>query len=99
MANENWLEGKWHEFKGEMRKMWGNITDDDLEKTKGNMTSIRGLVQQKYGTAEETWGQKFDDLAGKFKKSAADASEGVKESLRDSEREDEAEAAATTPKH
>lgn len=52
--NENILKGKWKEMKGEIVKSWGKITEDELEQTKGDLTKISGLVQQKYGEAQES---------------------------------------------
>lgn len=66
--NQDTLSGKWKEIKGQMRKTWGKLTDDEVEQTKGNMESISGLIQQKYGYAKEdanskvnTWLEQFDD--------------------------------------
>ena len=82
MSSTNWIEGKWDEFKGEVRKVWGTLTDDDLEKTKGNLTSIGGLVQQKYGKAEDGVHDRITEMAKKFQKGTADATQAAKESLR-----------------
>ena len=38
--NENTIKGKWLEIKGDVRKAWGKLTDDELEQTKGDMTAI-----------------------------------------------------------
>jgi len=38
--------------KGDLQKTWGKITGDEFEKTKGNVQEIAGLVQQKYGMAQ-----------------------------------------------
>ena len=46
--NENTIKGKWLEIKGDIQKAWGKLTDDELEKTKGDMKAIGGLIQQKY---------------------------------------------------
>ncbi len=51
--NENLIKGKWKEIKGEIQKSWGKLTDDELEKTKGDMKAIGGLIQQRYGHAQE----------------------------------------------
>ncbi len=52
--NENILKGKWKEIKGEVIRSWGKITEDELDQTKGDLTKISGLVQQKYGEAQES---------------------------------------------
>ena len=52
--NENIFKGKWKEIKGEIVKSWGKLTEDELEQTKGDLTKISGLVQQKYGETQES---------------------------------------------
>ena len=66
--NQDILSGKWKEIKGEVRKAWGKLTDDEVEQTKGNFDSISGLVQQKYGYAKDDangkvnqWLEQFDE--------------------------------------
>lgn len=52
ITNQNVIKGKWLHMKGEFQKMWGNVSDSDLSKTKGDLKSIRGLLQQQYGIIE-----------------------------------------------
>lgn len=91
--NEDQLKGKWTEIKGEIQKQWGNLTGDDLEKTKGDMKAVGGLLQQKYGMAKEDASSKLSSIYNRFTdkmsskkddvtKSAAHAAENAKESLR-----------------
>ena len=53
-VNEQIIKGKWLEIKGEVQKAWGKITDDELDKANGDLKSITGLVQQKYGEDQKT---------------------------------------------
>lgn len=76
MINKDIIEGKWKEIKGELRKTWGNITDDEFEKTKGDATAIAGIVQQRYGIAKEDASKKVGDLFDRY-------GEATKDSLRD----------------
>ena len=64
--NKDVIQGKWKEIKGELQKSWGNITDDEWEKTKGDSTAIAGLLQQKYGFAKEDASQKVSGLMNKY---------------------------------
>lgn len=66
MMNENIFKGKWKEVKGEIQKAWGNLTGDELDKTKGDIKAISGLIQQKYGLAQESAREKLDKLVGRF---------------------------------
>lgn len=61
MINENIAGGKWKEIKGRIQSAWGNLTDDELETSKGDVGTIAGLVQQKYGTAQEEVRKKLND--------------------------------------
>lgn len=64
--NENTIKGKWLEIKGEVQKAWGKLTDDDLEKTKGDIKSIGGLIQQKYGNAQQDSRERLDGIFKRF---------------------------------
>jgi uncharacterized protein YjbJ (UPF0337 family) len=52
-VNENIVKGKWREIKGDIQSAWGRLTDDELDETKGDLTAIGGLIQQKYGQHED----------------------------------------------
>ncbi len=47
--NKNILEGKWKQLKGEVRKQWGSLTDDELDQIAGNYEKLVGKLQEKYG--------------------------------------------------
>lgn len=66
MLNEDQIRGKWKEIKGGVRNLWGQITDDDLEKTKGNFSKISGLIQNRYGETREVVKNKLDVLLASF---------------------------------
>ena len=43
------LKGKWLQFKGEVKKRWGKLIDDDLRQIEGNYEKVIGMLQQRYG--------------------------------------------------
>jgi uncharacterized protein YjbJ (UPF0337 family) len=51
--NQDQFKGAWHQLKGEAKRQWGQLTDDDLTTIDGNSEKLVGLVQQKYGYARE----------------------------------------------
>jgi uncharacterized protein YjbJ (UPF0337 family) len=55
--------------------MWGKLSHDELERTKGNLSAIAGLIQQKYGETKEAVTEKLGRIMG-------DKSEQAKEALR-----------------
>jgi len=48
-ANQDLLQGKWHELKVQVKQQWGKITDDDLQRLSGKTEELAGVLQQKYG--------------------------------------------------
>jgi uncharacterized protein YjbJ (UPF0337 family) len=64
--NEATIKGKWLEIKGEIQKAWGNLTSDEIEKTKGDLNSIAGLVHQKYGEAHDAVHKKFTEILAPY---------------------------------
>ena len=79
--NENVIKGKWLEIKGGIQKAWGKLTDDELDQTKGDMKSIGGLIQQRYGETQETYGKKLGDIFQSFEAKKDQAVTGIKTSL------------------
>jgi len=62
--NKDILQGKWRQMRGEMKKWWGELTDDEFDKIEGDRDKLIGLLQEKYGyskeKAEEELGRRFD---------------------------------------
>lgn len=80
--NEEILKGKWNEIKGEILTQWGKMTDDELNQSKGNLTSIAGLIQQRYGAKKEEVQQRLDSILAKF----SDRTEETKNRMRNEPR-------------
>ncbi len=70
--NENVVKGKWNEFKGELQKAWGRLTDDEVEKAKGDMTALSGIVQRKYGIGQEEVRARLNEMISRFGSSDED---------------------------
>jgi uncharacterized protein YjbJ (UPF0337 family) len=64
--NDDIIKGRWKEVKGGVRKLWGELSDNELEETKGEMTSIAGLIQRKYGESKVSIEQKLDNIFREF---------------------------------
>lgn len=52
-VNQQTLEGNWNEIKGKLRERWGNLNQDELQKAKGNVDQLVGLIQRQTGEARE----------------------------------------------
>ena len=51
--NADQFKGRWIQFKGEVKKHWGKLTDDDLMQIEGNYEKFIGRVQERYGDKKE----------------------------------------------
>ncbi|MGA7384027.1 MAG: CsbD family protein [Methylocella sp.] len=47
------VERSWNELKGEVKRQWGKLTDEDVELIKGKYTELLDLLQERYGHAKE----------------------------------------------
>jgi uncharacterized protein YjbJ (UPF0337 family) len=43
------MKGKWKQIRGEAKRMWGDLTDDDLDRIEGDRDKLVGLIQERYG--------------------------------------------------
>ncbi len=51
--NADRIKGKWHQIKGEIKRKWGQVTDDDLKEAEGNMEKLIGKIQERSGERRE----------------------------------------------
>lgn len=53
VINDDQLKGNWKQFKGEFKKKWADITDDDLLYIEGHKDKLEGKIQERYGDNQE----------------------------------------------
>jgi uncharacterized protein YjbJ (UPF0337 family) len=51
--NSDKLKGQWNQIKGELKRKWGQLTDDDLTEAEGDMEKMMGKIQQRTGESRE----------------------------------------------
>jgi len=51
--NKDVFKGQWQQLKGNMKQMWGKLTNDDIEKIDGNYDVLVGKIQERYGRSRE----------------------------------------------
>ena len=61
----NVLEGKWKQLRGQVRKTWGKITDDDLDQIQGSYDRLIGMLQVKYGYTQQQAGDEINNFLNK----------------------------------
>jgi len=62
MVNAQALQGQWNRVRGQLKKKWGQLTDDDLRFNSGNMDQLIGRIQSKTGAARDSIEQYLDEL-------------------------------------
>lgn len=77
MVNQQVLDGNWTSIKGQIQETWGHLTDNDLQKVKGDAKQLVGLIQTKTGEAREQIEAKLEDLVARGSNIAAQAGEHV----------------------
>jgi uncharacterized protein YjbJ (UPF0337 family) len=63
--NWNEIEGNWRQLKGEAKRQWGELTDDELDQIDGNRERLAGIIQEKYGKSKEEVDRELEEWAGK----------------------------------
>ncbi|MFO7678566.1 MAG: CsbD family protein [Chloroflexota bacterium] len=51
--NSDILKGNWKQFRGEVQKQWGKLTNDDMDVINGEYDKLVGRVQERYGWNRE----------------------------------------------
>jgi uncharacterized protein YjbJ (UPF0337 family) len=51
-TKQKW-EGRWEQLTGKARKLWGDLTDDEIESAKGDYEQLVGKIKEKTGQSLE----------------------------------------------
>ncbi len=51
-TGQKW-EGRWDQLVGKAKKLWGNLTDNDLMKVKGDYDQLIGQIKEQTGKTRE----------------------------------------------
>jgi uncharacterized protein YjbJ (UPF0337 family) len=60
--NQDQVSGKWKQVKGQIKKQWGKLTDDHIDRAEGNYEILIGKIQERYGTSREQIKRKLDRM-------------------------------------
>lgn len=60
--NEQEIKGNWKQVKGEIKKKWAMLTDDDIGEVQGRIDILAGKVQKHYGKVKEDAFKEVNDF-------------------------------------
>jgi uncharacterized protein YjbJ (UPF0337 family) len=75
--NAQKLQGQWNELAGKIKEKWGQLTDDDLRISNGNIEQVIGRIQQRTGQSREAIEHFLDQLSSEGQNMAAHAAQAV----------------------
>ena len=55
-------EGRFERVKGRARSIWGDLTDDDFDKARGDAENLIGSIKEKTGETVEEIRRKLGDV-------------------------------------
>jgi uncharacterized protein YjbJ (UPF0337 family) len=78
MVNTQVLQGQWNQVRGQLKKRWGQLTEDDLKFANGNLDQLVGRIQNKTGEAREAIESFLDEMTSQGASAVSQAAESVK---------------------
>jgi uncharacterized protein YjbJ (UPF0337 family) len=64
--NQDTLQGMWKQLKGEVKKNWGELTDDEVDQIQGHRDVLVGKLQEKYGYTKNRAEQEVNDFLAEY---------------------------------
>lgn len=68
------LKGRWQQLRGRIKRLWGNLTGDEVLRAEGNVDVASGTLQESYGVAKREASRKLtrgiDAVAARVRKAA-----------------------------
>ena len=78
MVNTQVLQGQWNQVRGQLKKKWGQLTEDDLKFANGNIDQLVGRIQHKTGEAREAIESFLDELTSHGASAVSQAADSVR---------------------
>jgi uncharacterized protein YjbJ (UPF0337 family) len=78
MVNQQTVQGNWNEIKGKLRQRWGQLTEDDLPETQGEVEQLVGTIQRKTGEGREAIESYLRQLSSNVSESAGAAAQTMR---------------------
>jgi len=62
IMNRDQVKGNWNQVKGEVKRRWGKLSDDDLDVVDGEYDKLVGKLQERHGLEREQAKKEVDAL-------------------------------------
>jgi uncharacterized protein YjbJ (UPF0337 family) len=62
VLNRDTLAGQWKQVKGEVKRKWGQLTDDDITRVNGDYDKLVDAIQTRYGYTREQIVREIEDF-------------------------------------
>ena len=76
--NADILLGRWKELKGDVKRRWGKLTDDDITEIAGMEEMLLGVLQKNYGYARDEAEREYEDFMSNLDKPVKRTDEELK---------------------
>jgi len=60
--NRDQIKGSFAQLKGKAKRVWGELTDDDVLLADGSADRLYGIIQKKFGDTKEVIKEKLDKI-------------------------------------
>lgn len=64
--NRDILTGQWKQLRGEVKRQWGKLTDDELDQTAGTFDVVAGKIQERYGYTRDQAERELDSFLDRY---------------------------------
>ena len=65
--NKTTVHGQLMELRGEIKRRWGKLSDNDLKEIQGDAQKLLGKLEQHYGSAKERAQQEVEEFLAAHK--------------------------------
>lgn len=65
--NRDTFKGQWKQLKGEVKRRWGMLTDDELDQIEGNFDKLVGRIQERYGYQRDQAERELNEFLAAYK--------------------------------
>ena len=77
--NAQALQGQWNQLRGQVKEKWGQLTDDDLQFTSGNIDQLVGRIQKRTGEGREAIERYLGELTSRGASAISQAAETARD--------------------